>query len=1369
MDSLKFNRNNRQGNQSPILQLREMNRNRFIRPILLLIVCLIVTYIIWNISNTNANNELRSYFEFRVRDVNTRIEYRLNSYEQILRSVRGLYKASDSVDRNEFSSFFNSLLLNENYPGIQGVGFSLVIPSEQIKKHIAAVRKEGFPEYKLWPEGNRETYTSIIYLEPFKDRNLRAFGYDMFSEPIRRKAMETARDSNEAAISGKIKLVQETGKKDQIGFLIYLPVYRNETSNITLSERRKNLLGWVYSPFRMGDFMEGLFGERAADLDVEIYDGKIVSDETKMYDSQTPSTEFSPPLKSSGVMSLNGHEWTVVVKSTPELESRIDFNDSLIILIAGLGLSLLLAIITWLIEKKRIQTILANTEHKHAEDRLKESEERFRLLYENAKIGLYRTSPDGTILLANKTLVSMLGYSSFGELAKKNVEQNGFVSPKQRKIFIEKIEQRGEIENFESIWFCQDHKSIFVKESARAIRDSNGNTLYYDGTVEDITKSKQAEEALIESEEKYRALFETSLDGISLLDLNGKIIFANNQVVKLFGYNQLSEFIGLNGFGLIHPEDKPKMDLYFEEFITTGVITNCEVRSVKKDGSEFIGEYSATIIKNADGNPIYMMDVVRDITERKRVEDALRDSEARYRLLFEKSADGILIADVETKTFKYANPALCRMLGYTEKELTRMGLADIHPKHDLQLIIAEFESLTRGDKTLAPDIPCLRKDGSIMFADINSTNITIEGRACSVGLFRDITARKLVDEALKKSELRFKQISENSQESIWEVDSNGLYTYISPVIKEVLGYNAEEITGIKYFYDFFDPENKEERKQGALGVFARKESFRNFINCNIHKDGRKIILSTSGVPILDKENNLIGYRGVDVDITESKQAEKALIESETRARALIDAIPDLIFRLNKEGVYLDYKGAKEDLAFQTESIIGKKNRDIMPPEFADLVDEKIKLTLQTGQIQLFEYQLPLPNRGICEYDARMVPGNPDEVIVIVRDVTERKQAEEALKSSEEQYRSLFENVPVGIGVTDLTGKLITFNDAMLKPGGYSREEIISIGSVANLYYDLADREKVISLMKEKGFVHQFPIKFKRKDGTPYDTLLSLSIIQFKDQRMIQALVEDITERLSAEQASLRAKAIVEKTNKELIKLNAEKDKFFSIIAHDLKSPFNGFLGLTALMADGTEIFSLAEFAENSKALNQAARNLYKLLENLLEWSQIQNGSIIYTPKNIDLSELVLQSIDTINPRAVQKEITIINDAVDVHNVYADEKMISTVIRNLLSNAVKFTKTGGKVIVKSEQSNNDTIEVSVTDNGIGILAKDIERLFKIEEKVSSKGTDGETSTGLGLLLCKEFVEINGGKIWVESKANFGSTFSFTICRANTHET
>ncbi|MDP3148538.1 MAG: CHASE domain-containing protein [Ignavibacteria bacterium] len=367
MSSLKFDATNRQAKRLPTSLIKAWTRNRAILPLLVLITCLIISYLYWNAANTSRENEIRTYFEYRARDVKVRIEQRIIGHEEILRSTRGLFNASGKVNRSEFRLFNNSLSLDENYPGVQGVGFSSIIPSEQIKEHITDIRAEGFSAYKIWPEGNRETYTSIIFLEPFTGLNLRAFGYDMFSEPVRRKAMERARDSNETVISEKVNLVQETGRAVQAGFLLYLPVYRNGTPHTTLIERRTNIIGWVYSPFRMGDFMEGLFGERAADLDVEIFDGKNILNETKMYDSKTHMMLIDQPLVLRKEIDFHGHKWTVLVKSTPQLEARIGFDTSSIILIVGLSISLLLTIITWLLVNRRIRAIIADTERKREE------------------------------------------------------------------------------------------------------------------------------------------------------------------------------------------------------------------------------------------------------------------------------------------------------------------------------------------------------------------------------------------------------------------------------------------------------------------------------------------------------------------------------------------------------------------------------------------------------------------------------------------------------------------------------------------------------------------------------------------------------------------------------------------------------------------------------------------------------------------------------------------------------------------------------------------------------------------------------------------------------------------------------------------
>jgi PAS domain S-box-containing protein len=234
-----------------------------------------------------------------------------------------------------------------------------------------------------------------------------------------------------------------------------------------------------------------------------------------------------------------------------------------------------------------------------------------------------------------------------------------------------------------------------------------------------------------------------------------------------------------------------------------------------------------------------------------------------------------------------------------------------------------------------------------------------------------------------------------------------------------------------------------------------------------------------------------------------------------------------------------------------------------------------------------------------------------------------------------------------------------------------------------------------------------------------------------------------------------------KSNKQLSMINIEKDKFFSIIAHDLRSPFHGLLGLTKVLATDIHEMSTAEITEYSSSMHDLVANLYALLENLLEWAQMQRGELSFIPREINLADITAQNIGLTNQRAIQKGIIIINEVMVTEKVHADEHMLNTVLRNLLSNAVKFTRRDGKIIVRAKKIESEMVEVSVSDTGVGISETDVKKLFKIEEKVNSKGTEGELSTGLGLLLCKEFVEKHSGQIWVESKENVGSTFYFTL--------
>ncbi|HZW21044.1 CHASE domain-containing protein [Noviherbaspirillum sp.] len=342
-------------------RIPELIRARDLLTVLVLLASLLVTYKLWVDARNNVGQVVQTAFDYRVRDVTDVIRDRLLIYEQVLRATKGLFVVNQEVKRAMFRDYIETLNLTENYPGIQGIGFAVQVPAAAKAMHIATVRKEGFSDYTIRPEGEREVYSAIVYLEPFAGRNLRAFGYDMYSEPVRRAAMDKARDTGEAAASAKVTLVQETGGEVQSGFLMYLPVYKEEMQYEVPEQRRKYLLGWVYAPFRMGDFMRGLFDDLGIDVDIEVYDNGDLSDEARMFDARPDVRALSAEFQRRSVTRIESanHAWSVAIAALPVFEHRIESGRTQLVLQAGISISLLLGLLMWIFLDDRARALQA--------------------------------------------------------------------------------------------------------------------------------------------------------------------------------------------------------------------------------------------------------------------------------------------------------------------------------------------------------------------------------------------------------------------------------------------------------------------------------------------------------------------------------------------------------------------------------------------------------------------------------------------------------------------------------------------------------------------------------------------------------------------------------------------------------------------------------------------------------------------------------------------------------------------------------------------------------------------------------------------------------------------------------------------------
>jgi signal transduction histidine kinase len=255
----------------------------------------------------------------------------------------------------------------------------------------------------------------------------------------------------------------------------------------------------------------------------------------------------------------------------------------------------------------------------------------------------------------------------------------------------------------------------------------------------------------------------------------------------------------------------------------------------------------------------------------------------------------------------------------------------------------------------------------------------------------------------------------------------------------------------------------------------------------------------------------------------------------------------------------------------------------------------------------------------------------------------------------------------------------------------------------------------------------------------------------------------VTKPFKAEEISARVKTHINlrRQSIELQQLNVTKDKFFSIIAHDLRGPMGGFMGMTDVLAEEMLSMSMNEIQGYLGDLRDSATNLFKLLENLLQWSRMQQGGMVFNPEKLVLRTIMIESIEMIQELANVKEIEIIHDISEHLKVVADRNMLHTILRNLISNAIKFSPRVGKVSLSAKTTENDFVEISVKDEGIGMSQYIVDNLFRIDVRTGRPGTDGELSTGLGLLLCKEFIEKHDGKIAIESEEGKGSIFTFTI--------
>lgn len=398
-----------------------------------LAISLLTTLAGWYVADQHAQVRARERFDHEVELARLAIAKRMQEYQNALRGGIGLFRASDVVTRKDWHDYVATLELETYWPGIQGMGFSLMVAPSDLESHQQNLRIEGFADYSVYPKGIREQYSAIVYLEPFAGRNLRAFGFDMFSEPVRRAAMERARDTGTAAVSGRVTLVQETGEDVQQGFLMYLPVYRAGARIDTEEERRAAILGFVYSPFRVRDLMRGILGDGPPGLEFSIYDDREIKAEALLYDSRgsapAGARQRQAALSTVRHIELPGRYWTVSFESSPTLEQEIGSTQPAVVAVAGVAVDLLLFAIILTLARQRRQAATSAGQLARLLTEVSEANNFSRQLIETANVMVVGLDATGKIAIFNhmaeticgRSAAEVLGQPWFGFIVPKDV------------------------------------------------------------------------------------------------------------------------------------------------------------------------------------------------------------------------------------------------------------------------------------------------------------------------------------------------------------------------------------------------------------------------------------------------------------------------------------------------------------------------------------------------------------------------------------------------------------------------------------------------------------------------------------------------------------------------------------------------------------------------------------------------------------------------------------------------------------------------------------------------------------------------------------------------------------------------------------
>jgi len=986
-----------------------------------------------------------------------------------------------------------------------------------------------------------------------------------------------------------------------------------------------------------------------------------------------------------------------------------------------------------------IGTIRDITERKAAEDALFSSRQMLQTVLDTIPQRVFWKDRNSVYLGCNKEFATEIGCSDPSEIVgKTDYDHSSSAFAEHFQKDDQEVINSGQAKmDIEEPMVLPDGTTIWLRTSKVPLRDQDGEIIGVLGSYDNITEQKRAAEALKESEEHYRALTQASSDVIYRMSPDW------SEMRQLQGRGFLADTLEPDSAWLgkyIHPDDQEPVLSVIREAIRRKGIFELEHRVLRPDGSIGWTFSRAIPIQDREGKILEWFGTAADVTTRKTAENAVRESETRYRDLTDRLPQMIFETDRELR-ITYANRHAASVSGYSIEEL-------IAGKPVLSLIkSSQHARFMESVKSILANIPyepkeytAIRKDGStfpvVVYSSLISRNQEIVGFR---GVAIDISGLRKMEAGIRESEEKFRSLVENASDIVFSLDKGGKFTYISPQWREMLGHNPGKLIGTPAI-NLIHPDDAAGNIRAFRTVMEEGTRISNFEYRIRHKDGSWRWHSQSAAPVRNASGKIVAYQGICHDISKRKHAEKALRENEARLRLLTDNVRDVIWTADMDMHLTFVTPSVHELRGMTpEEAIAQPVEEALTPESLAVIREHYRQAtsdLQDGSIMPAHRPLELEFRrkdGSTVWTEVMITpmmgkdGLPTGVIGLTRDISQRRASETALRESEKMFSTIFRTSLVAL--TLLSVKDNTFyavNDAFIKNSGYSREEVLGktpwdIG----LLFDRENGERIASILRKERHIEAVEVPFRGKDGTIQICLYSATLITMQGELFLLSSVIDISDRKNMEEALRQA--------------NHKLNILSGITRHDINNQLQALGGYVELLRRKVpEPAHSDDFSRISRTIDQ--------ISNLIQFTKEYEMIGVHEPAWQNLHGLVVVAEKAALPKAIRCENLLPGDL----DIFADP-LITKVFFNLLDNAKRH---GGSIQqVRFTLEENDGARIIVcSDDGVGVPPADKERIF-------APGVG--KNTGFGLAISREILDITGITIRETGKVGKGARFEITV--------